>query len=78
MLVVDDITNIASFIDCKDFSSKERLIRVTAYVLRFMKVLKQKSTYLSRCITPEELHQAESHWLKESQSLMSGKPVFKI
>ena len=79
MLAVDDITNIASLIDCKDFSSKERLIRVTAYVLRFgfVKVLKQKSTYSSRCLTPEELQQAESHWLKDSQSLMSGKPVFK-
>ena len=72
MLVGDDIANIASLINCKDFSSKEQLIRVTAYVLRSVK------HYSSRCITPEELHQAESYWLsKESQSLMSGKPVFK-
>ena len=78
MLVADDTVNIASLINCKDFSSKERLIRVTAYVLRFVTVLQRKFTYTSRCITPEELHLAESYWLKESQSLMSGKPVFKI
>ena len=78
MLVADDTVNIASLINCKDFSSKEQLIRVTAYVLRFVMVLQRKSTYTSRCITPEELHLAESYWLKESQSLMSGKPVFKI
>ena len=78
MLVTDDVVNIGSLINSKDFSSKERLIRVTAYVLQFVKALRWKSAYSYRCVTPEELHQAESYWLKDTQSLMLGKPVFKF
>ena len=78
MLVADEIVNIGSLINCKDFSSRERLVRVTAYVLRFVRALQRKSAYSSRCLTPEELHRAELYWLKEAQSLMRTKPVFKI
>ena len=80
LLVTGDPINISSLIKCENFSSKERLFRVTAYVLRFVKHMKQRSerARASGHITPEELHQAESYWLKESQSLLSSKPVFKI
>ena len=78
MLVTDDNVNIGSLINSKDFSSKERLIRVTANVLRFVKALRRKSAYFYGYVTPEELHLAESYWFKDAQSLMVGKPVVKI
>ena len=44
-------------IECENFSSKERLFRVTAYVLRFVKQMKQRSGHanVSRHVTPDEL-----------------------
>ena len=53
MLVTDDIVDIGSLINYKDFGSK---IWVTAYVLRFVRVLRRKSAYSSKCVTPEELN----------------------
>lgn len=61
------------------FSSKQRLFQVTAYVLRFIKLLKQKSerANVSRRVTPNELQQAETYWLKESQTTHESTSKFK-
>ena len=71
--------DLGSFIDCENFSSKERLLRVTAYILRFVKLLKQGSacSNSSTHITPEEMQQAETYWLRESQASLESKPLFK-
>ena len=79
LLNVDSQVKLSSLIKCKDFSSKERLFRVTAYVLRFVNNMKQKSGRAnnSKHITPAELQQAETYWLKEAQASLEGKPMFK-
>ena len=75
MLVRGDVVNIGSIINCKNFSSREWLVRVPAYVLRFMKPLQQKSFTTGR-VTPEELHQAESYWLKVTGYLLWPNLLF--
>ena len=76
LLNVDSQVNLSSLIKCEDFSSKEQLFRVTAYVLRFVKSMKQKSGCAnnSKNITPTEL---QHYLLKEAQALLEGKPMFK-
>ena len=66
-------------IECENFSSKERLLRVTAYVLRFVKQMKQGSGHanVSRHVTPDELQQAETYWLKQAQASLERNPKFQ-
>ncbi len=74
LLVMDHQCSIGSLMKCEIFSSKERLFRVTAYVLRLMKKRPRPSNHL----TPEELQQAESYWIKEAQCQLRSKPLFKV
>ncbi len=66
-----------SIIKCENFSSKERLLRVTAYVLRFIELMKKRPNP-SNHLTPEELQHAESYWIKEAQCQLRRNPLFKI
>ena len=77
LLITDSQVNLSSLIKCENFSSKEWLFRVTAYVLWFVKLLKQKSecATVSRQTTPKELQLAETYWLKESQASLESKPM---
>lgn len=78
LLNSDSQVNLSSLIKCESFSSKEWLFRVTAYIPQFVKLLKQGSERANvlRHITPEELQQAETYWLKESQASLESKPMF--
>ena len=70
-------------IDCRKFSEWRKLIRVTAYVLRFVKNLKGKceakgkeeSPIDTRCdaLSPDELNAAETYWILEAQQEIQGK-----
>ena len=66
LLTTSRQVDIHSPIKCEDFSSKERLLRVTAYVLTLAKWLRQRAHHdnVSRCLTPDELQQAKTYWLK--------------
>ena len=67
----------AQTIDCKKFSNWRRLVRVTAYILRFIRKLKNKrrergeeqvnGTERAGPLSPDELQQAETLWIKEAQ-----------
>ena len=54
-------------IDCSKFSRWRKLIRVTAYVFRFISNLKAKGRANHGPLTVEELTTAENHWLVEAQ-----------
>ena len=58
-------------INCEKFSKWRRLIRVTAYVLRFIKNLKARCCGSKRAeskqLLPEELTEAEHYWVKKAQ-----------
>ena len=70
----------AQIIDCSKFSSWRKLVRVTAYVLRFVSKLKARiqkksddamSAELS--LTPSELEDAETYWIKQAQRSLRVK-----
>ena len=67
--------------DCKKFSNWRQLIRVTAYKLRFIWRLRKHGRKGSAegeealkhedgPLSPQELQDAETHWLKESQKTL--------
>ena len=71
------LTTRQDAIDCKKFSTWRKLVRVTAYTLRFIRNLRVrcKKRYEDDDsikvnggpLSPQELEQAEVHWIKESQ-----------
>ena len=69
----DDVSNVnlEAIIDCNRYSSKTKLLRVTALVLKFVKHLKREErarmTELVE-INAKELLEAEMLWLKSIQS----------
>ena len=61
--------------DCREFSTWKRLLRVTAYVLRFCRNLRLKSSQQSDNnqvqvgpIDAEEIKDAEEYWAKKAQT----------
>ena len=82
--IVGEQNNTQSPIDCNKFSNWRRLIRVTAYTLRFIRRLQarghkgsaeEEKTFKSEDgpLSPEELKDAETHWLKESQKTLRNR-----
>ena len=76
--------NTQPLIDCNKFSNWRRLIRVTAYTLRFIWRLRARGSKGSAeeeealkpedgPLSPEELKDAETHWLKESQKTLKDR-----
>ena len=67
--------NLEQFITCEDHSSLSRLLRVTAYVIRFIKLLKHKEmftgTIWSIILEPEEITEAERLWIVQAQTLLA-------
>ena len=73
--------------DCREFSTWRRLLRVTAYVLRFCRNLCLKSSQQSDnnpvqvgSISAEEIKDAEEYWTKKAQTGLTdrlGKGDFK-
>ena len=72
-------------IECERFSSWRRLVRVTAYVFRFVQILKSKLKKAAKpddvTLTPTELEDAEEYWTKEAQKGLQSrveKGEFKV
>ena len=63
-----DAVNIGKIIDCQRFSSKKRLLRVTVYVLRFIRKIKKTVVISTPEITAQELIEAEEIWIKDIQN----------
>ena len=63
---------LKKIINCDNFSSFQRLMRVTARVLKFIKILKTKCK--SRELTADE---AELLWLKEIQLSLKRNPKYE-
>ena len=80
--VILKLANQPELIDCKKFSNWRRLVRVSAYVLRFisnlrMQLEKNRTAESSKepndgLLTPQELKDAEIYWVKESQKGLLG------
>ena len=71
LVVIGNVHVLSNIICCENLSSLQRLLRVTAYVLRFIHMLKQLIKKLNLTATLEltasELARAENLWAIESQ-----------
>lgn len=66
---------------CEDYGIVQRLFRVTALVLRFVKILKlrlQKNVETQKELTSQDIAVAETFWIKEIQKPLSKNPKFEI
>ena len=66
--------NLEDIFDCRRFGSFVKLLRVTAYVLRFAKILCPPKT--SNCVpTASELNKAEQYWIQSIQGKMFASEI---
>ena len=74
-------------IDCHDYSSLQRLLRVTAYILRFIMLLKNKvkakheNTDLKDDNTEsiaDSISRAETLWIKNAQQCLTSEVRFQM
>lgn len=80
LLVVEESRRISAIMDCNDFSSLQRLLRVTAYVNRFVSVLKAKiqnsASQGSSDLVAGDLLEAELCWIREAQKSFNQEKKF--
>ncbi|XP_014672987.1 PREDICTED: uncharacterized protein LOC106813369 [Priapulus caudatus] len=65
--IVLTVREVKEAIDCKKFSRWRKLIRVTAYVFRFILNLKARRIVDDGPLSTKELAVAEKHWIVEAQ-----------
>ena len=65
---VSRVANIENIIDIERYGSKIKLLRVTAIVMRFVKLLKRKANVTTKHLTGDELRSAEIDWIKSVQT----------
>ena len=69
-------------IDCGDYPSYNRLLRVTAYVIKFIRILqsqtnKVKGEVKDSALTAADLLEAENLWIIDVQDQVKSDPRFK-
>ena len=70
-----------AIIDCERFSTLRRLLKVTAYVMKFVSLLKskvRKSDPVTRTITAADVENAELFWIRLSQGMLTEDERFGI
>ncbi|CAB3995911.1 PREDICTED: uncharacterized protein LOC106817579 [Paramuricea clavata] len=81
MIVHGSKDSISNVINCKDYSSLGRLLRVTAVVLKFIKLLKsrvkQEDPPTNSEVTSTDIELARVLWIKELQEEMKLNENFK-
>ena len=65
-LLITQSTNLGELIDIERFRSSRKLFRTTAYVLKFLKLLRKETTLPE--LTPSDVSEAERCWVIEAQS----------
>ena len=82
VLIVGEQTKTQPPIDCKTFSCWRKLVRVTAYTLRFISKLRKGSAEDGEALKPEdgplspqELQGAETYWIKESHKTLNNRLI---
>ena len=78
-LLIEAVTqiNISNLLDATRFSSYMKLLRVTAYVLRFVKNCKDRCTNRKE-LTAEELDKAEMIWIRDIQAQIGQKHLSDV
>ena len=72
--------NIEAVINCEKLSDANKLLRITALVLRFIHKLKGKhcktKTEYDDCLSSEEINSAEKFWIKHVRKTLSHEKTF--
>ena len=72
--------NVEAVINFEKFSDADKLLRITALVLRFIHKLKGKlyktKTEYDDCLTSEEIKSAERVWIKHVQETLFHEKTF--
>ena len=63
-----DVIQVEKIIDIRRYSTKIKLLRVTARVFRFLKITRKKLSTSSFELSASELHEAEQLWIRCVQS----------
>ncbi|XP_065903771.1 uncharacterized protein [Dysidea avara] len=82
LLSTSELVNLKQVVDCEKFSRLRRLLRVTAYVLRFVEILKSKigRRQMVECseVSSAEIAEAESRWLLTAQHELITDKAFPM
>jgi len=84
ILAASESHGISQVMQCNNFSTLQRLFRVTAYVMRFCRVLKMRSQSEDGCmpssaeLTASEITAAELIWIKEAQRSLKEDKLFNM
>ena len=74
------VTGIGEIIHCRRYSSLNRLLRVTSYVIRFCNNLKAKAMHIDQFkdgeIDAADMEQSKLVWLKYEQTLLKNSENF--
>ena len=77
--VAQEIKQVGDVIDSNRFSSLRKLLRVTAFVKRFignLRIHRKGEELISDELTAEELRNAEIDWIKDAQQDMKSRENF--
>ena len=81
LIVHGSKNSLSNIINCKDCSSLDRLLRVTAIVLKFVKMLKSRvkgeHPSITADVTTTDVELAQILWIKELQDEMKGTEKFR-
>ena len=75
-LLTHDTCQSEAILNCEQFSTLGRLLRVTAHVMKFISIL--KSRVKSCLLTAEDVGRAEIYWVKESQKMLTQSEQFSL
>ena len=82
LLNSDEIVDLGCVMDCKNFSKLSTLLRVTAYVIKSIRVLKSKIKKIETSVPTElsaaDVAEVESLWVVEVQGLLSKDKNFDM
>ena len=75
LLTTQSYSNLGDIISIERFSTLHKLYQTTAYVLKFVKIVKRES--ISPELTPADIAEAETLWISASQHVMTQDKKFK-
>ena len=79
-VVAECCENVSNVVDIERFNSLERLLRVTAWVRRFIDNLKkkrEKRDLKKGSLEVHEIENAEKMWIKDAQKMLKKSPDFE-
>ena len=69
---------VGTLINCENFSSLTRFLRVTPYILRAVELFKRPGDQNKGALTPELLAEAERLWLIDTQGQLRSDKNFSM